>query len=50
MAANRVALEQPLGGGAIGARQHAEGVFGGQQFVFGQGAMVEVSLIVPDSS
>ena len=32
----RVALQQPLGRRAIGARQHAEGVFGGEQLVLGQ--------------
>ena len=35
-----VALQQPLRRRAIGARQHAERIFGGEQFVVGQGAMV----------
>ncbi len=36
-----LARNAPLGGGAIRARQHAERIFGREQFVLGHAAMVD---------
>ena len=48
-AQSRIARDALLGGGALGAGQHAEGIFGGEQFVLGQARYGRcVSLIAPD--